>query len=209
MRFRPISPAALADEVAARATAREGRLRLFIDGAAPTAPATLADEIAQRLRVAGRPVMRVSTADFLRPASLRFERGRTDPDARYSDWLDVGGLRREVLDPQAAGGSGRVLPRLWNARTDRSARADYVEVPADGVVIVDGEFLLGQGLPGELTVHLWLSPGALARRLAAEEHWALPAFARYEREARPLYLADVGVRADDPLRLAVLDEAPR
>lgn len=43
--------------------------------------------------------MRISADDFLRPASLRFERGKQDPDARYTDWLDLGALRREVLDP--------------------------------------------------------------------------------------------------------------
>jgi hypothetical protein len=172
---------------------------VIIDGAAPTSPGTLADEIAARLRVAGRPVVRVSASDFLRPASLRFERGRTDSDARYSDWLDADGLRREVLDPR----THRVLPRLWNAETDRSARADYVPVPPEGVVILDGEFLLGRGFPAEFTVHLWLSAQAMSRRLAADEQWACPAFARYEREVRPLYVADVGVRADDPSRLAV------
>ncbi|WP_436500866.1 uridine kinase [Actinokineospora sp. HUAS TT18] len=205
MRFRAVSPAALAAEVADRIAGHPGLTRVLIDGAGPSSPATLADEIAELVRVAGRAVTRVSAGDFLRPASLRFERGRTDPDARYSEWLDVSGLRREVLELAA---SGKVLPRLWNAATDRSARAGYVAVPADGVVIVDGEFLLGQGLPAELTVHLWLSAGALRRKLAAEEQWALPAFARYDLEARPLYLADFGVRADDPLRLAVLDESP-
>ncbi len=42
------------------------------------------------LQVRGRPVLRASAEDFLRPASLRLERGRTAPDAFYLDRLDRG-----------------------------------------------------------------------------------------------------------------------
>lgn len=206
VRFRPLSPAALVDEVSALVADRPDITRVIIDGAPPTRPDVLADDLGERLRLLGRPVLRIAAADFRRAASLRFERGRTDPDARYDDWLDAGALRREVLDPMGPGGSRRVLPRLWNAETDRAARADYVDLA--GVVLVDGELLLGRGLPHDYSVHLWLSAPALARKLPESEHWALPAFARYDAEVRPLYIADTGVRADDPLRLAVLDDAP-
>lgn len=206
VRFRPLSPAALVDEVSALVADRPDITRVIIDGAPPTRPDVLADDLGERLRLLGRPVLRIAAADFRRAASLRFERGRTDPDARYDDWLDAGALRREVLDPMGPGGSHRVLPRLWNAETDRAARADYVDLA--GVVLIDGELLLGRGLPHDYSVHLWLSAPALARKLPESEHWALPAFARYDAEVRPLYIADTGVRADDPLRLAVLDDAP-
>lgn len=206
MRFRPVSPPALVDEVSALVADRPDITRVIIDGAPPTRPDVLADDLGERLRLLGRPVLRIAAADFRRAASLRFERGRTDPDSRYDDWLDAGALRREVLDPMGPGGSRRVLPRLWNAETDRAARADYVDLA--GVVLIDGELLLGRGLPHDYSVHLWLSAPALARKLPESEHWALPAFARYDAEVRPLYIADTGVRADDPLRLAVLDDAP-
>jgi hypothetical protein len=208
VRFRPLSPAALIDSVSAQVASRAGWVRVIIDGAQPTGADRLADDIGARLRLLGRQVLRVSAADFLRPASLRFERGKQDPDSRYDGWLDVGALRREVLEPLVPNGSGRVLPKLWNAETDRAARAEYVELPVGGVLLLDGEFLLGAGLPHEHAVHLWLSAPALARRLPEHDHWALPAFARYDSEVRPLYIADTGVRADDPLRLAVLDDAP-
>lgn len=207
VRFRPLSPPALVDEVSALVADRHDITRVIIDGAPPTRPDDLADDLAERLRLLGRPVLRVAAAGFRRAASLRFERGRADPDARYDDWLDAGALRREVLDPLGPGGSGRVLPALWNTDTDRAARADYVDL-SGGVVLIDGELLLGRGLPHDYSVHLWLSAPALARKLPESEHWALPAFARYDAEVRPLYIADTGVRADDPLRLAVLDDAP-
>lgn len=207
MRYRPISFERLADELADRILALPGTpwVRVAVDGATNTGP--LAEALTDPLRVGGRPVLRVSTVDFLRPASLRYERGRHDPDARYTDWLDEGALRREVLGPLEPGGNGMVLPALWDAERDRATRLERVTLPPGGVVIVDGELLLGRGLPFELTVHLSLSAGALRRRLPEHELWALPAFARYEEEVHPADVADVLVRADDPRHPAVLDPA--
>src|SRR5207249_3017547 len=115
------------------------------------------------MRLRGRPALRVSAGAFLRPASLRLERGRADPDVFYEDWLDARGLTREVLDPLAAGGTGRVLPALWDPVADRATRSAYVEVPPGGVLLLDGALLLGIGLPLDVTVHLAMSAAALAR----------------------------------------------
>ncbi|GAB3466159.1 nucleoside/nucleotide kinase family protein [Actinophytocola sediminis] len=209
MRLRPVSPDLLVDEVAERITRRPARrwTRVAVDGAGPAAPAEFADALGEALRLRGRAVVRVGAGDFLRPASLRFERGHTDPDARYDDWLDLGGLTRELLAPLEPGGTGRVLPSLWNAEADRASRAAYVELPAGGVLVVDGTLLLGRGLAFEHTVHLWISAPALARRMPAADAWMLPAFARYDAEVRPLLAADTGVRVDDAARPAVLDDA--
>jgi hypothetical protein len=205
MRFRPISPDLLVAEVAETVVTRSGEdwTRVAVDGAPPADPGAFADRLAEELRVRGRAVQRVSAVDFLRPASLRFERGRTDPDARYDDWLDVGALTREVFAPLAAGGSGRVLPSFWNAATDRATRAAYVDLPRGGVLVLDGELLLGRGLPLDCAVHLWLSPAALRRRM--DEEWALPAFERYHSTVRPLDRADFAVRMDDAARPALLE----
>jgi hypothetical protein len=205
MRFRPITPELLVTEVAELIITRPGDswTRVAVDGAPPTAPGEFADRLAAELRVLGRAVQRVSSADFLRPASLRYERGRTDPDARYDDWLDVGALNREVFGPLGPGGSGRILPTFWDTSTDRATRASYVELPVGGVLVLDGELLLGRGLPVDCAVHLWLSPGALRRQLVDE--WALPAFERYHSTVRPLDRADVAVRVDDAAHPAMLD----
>ena len=135
--------------------------------------------------------------DFLRPAGTRFEHGREDPDALRATWLDAGALRREVLEA-----AGTWLPRLWDAASDRSARASRRPVPGAAVLLVDGHFLLGRALPCDLAVHLALSPAALLRR--GVPAWQLPAFAAYDAEVRPGEVCDVLVRAEDPRRLAVL-----
>ena len=112
-RARPLTPAALVAELTERVAALPsvGRAtRVLIDGAPPSDPAGWAQALVEPLQVRGRPVLRASAEDFLRPASLRLERGRTDADAFYSDRLDLAALRRELLAPLGPGGSGRVLP---------------------------------------------------------------------------------------------------
>jgi len=154
----------------------------------------------------GRTTYVVDVRDFLRPASVRLERGRDDPDAYYEDWLDLAALRREVLDPVGEGGMGRILPTLWDAERDRATRSGYVDVPADAVVVVNGWFLLGSGLPFELTVHVALSGAARQRRAVADDAAReLPAWSRYDAEVRPSEWADLVIRADDPAHPALVD----
>lgn len=201
MQLTPITWPRLADALAARVAGGDPPgpwWRVAVDGAPAARPADLADALAAALPALGHPVLRVSASDFWRPASLRLEYGHEDVDAYYQLWLDTGALRREVLEPLGPGGSGRALPSLRDPRTDRSTRAEYVQLPPGGVLVLDGPLLLGQGLPLDLTVHLRLSPGALERRTEDSERWTLPAYERYAREALPEEAADVLVRADDP-----------
>ncbi len=200
MKVRSLTPETLVDELVERIDAlpRAEWARVVVDGAAPAEPGSLADALVDPLRARGRPVLRVSAADFLRPASVRLEHGRTDPDAFRRDWLDAGGLLREVLAPLEPGGSGKVLPSLWDAAADRASRASYVTLGEGGVLLLDGTLLLDRGLPVELTVHLWLSPGALNRKTAADQRWTLPAYDGYDPAA------DVLVRYDHPDRPALV-----
>lgn len=202
----PVSPALLPDLLAETILACEpGRpVRTAIDGSDSARAGELAAEVAERLRVAGRAPTLIDTRLFLRPASLRLERGRTDPDAYYDDWLDTAGLRREVLDPAGPGGSRQILESLRDPDRDRATRAPYQEIPVDAVVLVSGSFLLGRDLPFDLTVHIRQSAGALRRRIDPELRWTLPAFARYESEVAPAQIADIVVLADDPRHPALL-----
>jgi hypothetical protein len=199
---RPVATDRLADEVAdvveQAAASCSHVLRVAVDGHPATSPGSLADALVDPLRLHGRPVLRVSSQWFLRPASLRFEHGRTDPEAFYEDWLDVAALRRELLDPLGPDGSGQYLPTLWDPSTDRATRAQYESAPDGAVLILDGALLLGRGLPLDLTVHLRLSAAARERRTDEADRWALPAYDRYEREADPERTADVLIRFDDP-----------
>jgi len=144
---RPIAADRVADEVAAivdrAAAACPHVLRVAVDGHPAAGPDALADALVDPLRLVGRPVLRVGSGWFLRPASVRLERGQTDPDAFYDDRLDVAALRREVLDPLGPGGSGAYLPSLWDPSTDRATRSSYVPAPPNAVLIVDGRCCSG------------------------------------------------------------------
>jgi hypothetical protein len=204
---RSVSPDRLVDElvelIARRADTTDGWLRVALDGADAADPGRLADALVDPLRVLGHPVVRVRAKDQLRPASLRLERGRTDPDSFYEDWLDTDGLSREVLDPLEPGGSGRVRAVRWDAAADRAARTPAEVMPDGAVLLMSGPLLLGRWLAFDLTVHLELSPAALARRTPTDLEWTLPAYARYADEVDPAAVADMVVRLDDPRHPAV------
>ncbi|MFF2961413.1 uridine kinase [Streptomyces sp. NPDC057963] len=207
MRFEAITWERLAEAFAAHADALEPAdagpwLKVAVDGPPAARTGELAGRVAQALRVRGRAVLTVSTEGFLRPASLRYEYGKEDPDSYYDSWFDTGALWREVFGPLEAGGSGRVLPDLWDPVTDRATRSPYRPLPEGGVLVVHGPLLLGHWFPFDLSVHLRLSPGALRRRTEEGARWTLPAFARYEDEVAPGGRADAVVRADDPLHPA-------
>lgn len=206
MRVRPITPDLLVSELADRVEALSERWpKVAVDGAPQAGTGDFADALIEPLRIRGREVVRVCMADYLRPASLRLEHGRHDPEAYYQDWFDLDGLRREVLFPLSAQGNGQVLPALWDAEADRSPRLDRVQLSEGGVVVIDGPLMLGAGLPFDFTVHLWLPGPALGRRATESEQWKLPAFRRYSEEVGPERIADRLVRVDRPGRPAVVD----
>ena len=209
MQVRPVSFAVLVEELADELEGLASResdssLRVAVDGADAADPGRLADALVDPLRVRGRPAVRVDTRDFLRPASLRLEFGRTNPDSFYTGWFDEACLIREVLAPAGPGGSGRILERFWDAGLDRAARAPYRQLPPGATVLVSGPLLLGSGLPFDFSVHLELSAAALARRTPPELAWTLPAYRRYTGEVAPETFADVVVRLDDPRRPALV-----
>jgi hypothetical protein len=169
-----------------------------VDGPDVAEPLGLANAVADRLPVLGRPAAVVPADGFYRPASLRLEHGRTDPDARYTDWLDAGALAREVLDPIGPGGSGEYLPVLWDLERDRAARVPRRPLQPGGALVVAGAFLQGLGLAFDAVVHLRVAPAARRRRIPAEDAWQLPAYDRYDDEVDPAGLADAVVLADSP-----------
>jgi hypothetical protein len=179
-------------------------VRVGVDGPDVAAPEALARAVAGRLPERGRPAVVVPAAGFLRPASLRFEHGRTDPDARYTDWLDTGALAREVLDRVGPGGRGEYLPVLWDVERDRAARAPYQAMPPRGVLLVPGALLQGVGLALDVVVHLRVAPAARRRRTPEDRAWELPAFDRYDDEVDPAALADAVVLADRPAHPALV-----
>jgi hypothetical protein len=200
-RVEPVSATLLVERVTDLVLARAGLpsgagapLRLLVDGHPSAEPGRLADALVAPLEAAGRPVARVSVGDFLRPRSLRFERGREDADSLLDDRIDVGALNREVLTRVVE--RREYLPSLRDADTDRATRAHYVDAAPGTVVVLDGALAVGRGLDLDVVVHLALKPTTLRRRTPPDEAWALPAWERYAREIEGA--PDLVVRVDHP-----------
>ena len=211
----PLTPPALADRLAALLAAvppepGAAALRVAVDGpdagAVPDArwppPWPTGCPRSAGRRSSSRPT------GFYRPASLRLEHGRTDPDARYTDWLDAGALAREVLDPVGPGGAGRATCRRCgtSSATARPGRGPGRCRPA-GCCSCPARCCRASG---------WRSTSSStcgsARRPAggwtpAEQAWELPAFDRYDDEVDPPALADAVVLADHPDRPALVAAA--
>ena len=197
----PLTPDGVVEAVAARADEYDGIRRVCIDGAPATDPHTLGARVVEVLS-ARRPAVHVNADLFWRPAGQRYEYGKRDVQAYLETWLDVDALRREVLESVEVRGS--VLPGLRDPLTDRSLRLAPVELGEDAVVVVTGSTLLGRWLPFELSVHLRMSPTALARRTPEVDQWMLDAFAQYAVDVSPETVADLVVRCDDPLHPALV-----
>lgn len=196
-RVEPVSTALLVERLVGLVLGRasdDEPVRLLVDGHPTARPDALADALVAPLEAAGRPTARVSVRDFLRPRSLRFERGREDPDSLLDDRIDVGALNREVLARVAE--RHEYLPSLRDPDTDRATRAAYIDAAPGTVVLLDGTLAAGRGLDVDLTVHLELKPGTLRRRTPPEDAWALPAWDRYLREIEGV--PDLVVRVDHP-----------
>jgi hypothetical protein len=192
--IRPSTPAGVVEAVVSMLDRRPGRVRLAVDGAPAAEPGRLAALVAVGL--SPRPALHVRADHFWRPASLRLENGRHNPDSWLDSWLDDAALRREALDSFLQ--TGRVLPSLRDPETDRSTRGTAVELPGNALLIVSGSVLLGRNLPFDLAIHLHMSSAALERRTPPDQAWTLPALARYSTERHPDDLADLVVRLDDP-----------
>lgn len=206
MRVDPVTHEVLVSRLVALIAGRPATsaVRVLVDGHPSTRPGALADALVDPLRAAGRPTARIRVEDFWRPASLRLEMGRHDPDSLLDGWIDVGALNREVLSAVGPEGQGRYLPSLRDPVTDRSTRAEYVDAPRGLVVLLDGSLAMGRWLDVDLTVHLSLRTSTIARRTADEDRWTLEAYTRYIEEVEPETTADVAVRVDDARRPAML-----
>lgn len=201
--FRSIDPDALPGELATYLTSRAGVVRVAVDGAAATDPDGLAARLLEPVQARGRAAVHIRADAFWRDAALRLEYGHTDEYSLVHSWLDYDALRREVLDPLGPDGTRRYLSSLRDPVTNRATREPPRDAAPGTVVVISGQFLLGHGLPFDRTIHLSVSPGALARMTTAELAWTLPAFDRYDAEVAPQRLADVVIRMNHPNRPAI------
>jgi uridine kinase len=116
--------------------------RVAIEGVDAAGKTTLADELEPLLVARGRSVLRATVDDFHRPRSERHRRGPTSPEGYYRDAFDYEALRRELLVPLGPGGGGRYRTRIFDRLADAPVSDPPAVAPSDGVLLVDGVFLL-------------------------------------------------------------------
>ncbi|MEU7629350.1 hypothetical protein AB0C34_05110 [Nocardia sp. NPDC049220] len=202
-RFLPITRDGLVDQVVRRVLVSHTHTVIAVEGADAAEPATLAAEVATALRHIGRSADVVSLHDYVRPAALRMEFGRTDEMSYRTAWFDYAALRREVVD--ALRHHDRWLPALWDEATDRSARVPIRTALPVTTILIAGPMLAGRHLDADLTLRLDMSDAALRRTTPPETEWTIAALLRHDRE-NP-YSPTFFVRWDHPGRPALrIDE---
>jgi uridine kinase len=190
-----------------------------IDGMPAVGKSTLAAELGAVVEGAGRPVVRVAYDDFHQPREVRHRRGRLSAEGYLEDSYDPTALRRLVLDPVARG-ERSVRTGSYDLAADEPRSPDPVEVARNGIVLVEGEFLLVPELADrwDLAVLLVADPATiLSRALVRDADLGTPdevrelylrrylaAWALYEERYDPWARADVVIDLSDPEEPRVL-----
>ncbi len=145
-----------------------GPALVAIDGASGTGKSTFADELARTLERGGRTVVRAGIDSFHRPRAERYQLGPESAEGYYRDSHDLAGVRRELLDPFAAG-AGSFRRAIFDEPSDQPLTEPAERVPSDGVLVFDGLFLHRPELVDMWTLSIFLV--ADARREAAWQEY--------------------------------------
>ncbi len=222
---------AVLDLVAAAATTTPvggGRRLIAVDGASGTGKSTFADELGRTLETRGIPVVRASIDSFHRPRSERYRLGADSPIGYYRDSHDLAAVQQNLLQPFIVG-TGFYLRALFDEPSDRRIDEPAEPVPAAAILVFDGLFLLRPELFAywslsvfliaerrrEATWNKYLTNGLperadlrtkeiAARTERSRRSRYLDGQALYEREARPVALANFVINNDDLTRPQVI-----
>jgi uridine kinase len=133
-----------------------GRLRVAIDGLTAAGKTSLGHELAERIRVAGRPVLRASLDDFKRPWREAHLYDRTSGEGYYRNAFDYTAVTTLLLEPCGPRGSGRCALCSIDPLTQRDHSSVVVHAPADAVLIVDGVFAFRPQINEYWDLRIWL-----------------------------------------------------
>lgn len=147
------------------------RVRVGIDGFTAAGKTSLGHEIAGRVADTGRVVMRASLDDFKRPWKEAHLYDRLSGEGYYRNAFDSEATRRLLLDPAAPNGSGCVALCSIDPITQVDHSATLVDLPTDGVLIVDGVFAFRPQLNPCWDLRIWVhvDPELSVRRGTARD----------------------------------------
>jgi uridine kinase len=182
-----------------------GRLRVAVDGPTAAGKTSLGHELAEAISAAGRAVLRATLDDFKRPWNERHLYDRVSGEGYYRNAFDYAAVRRLLLEPFGAGEPGRVALCAIDPLTQID-HSDVVDVPPDGVLIVDGVFAFRPEIDAFWDFRIWVDVDeeeSLRRGAERDHDWAgseaeaihreryLPAVRLYIDLVGPQGLADV------------------
>ncbi len=175
---------------------RDRPTRVLIDGRSAAGKTTFASTLGARLASSGREVLTVHFDDF-HPVGYRARGSSAYTPARYlEDGFEFGAFERLVLAPTTPGGSRRVMRALPGAFDDRPNGA--TQLAEDGVLLVEGAFLLKPALRAWWDFAIWLDISfetMVERAVARDVSWVgdpAKVRARYEgfwKQTHSLYEA--------------------
>ncbi|HEX4518536.1 MAG TPA: AAA family ATPase [Gaiellaceae bacterium] len=156
-----------------RAIAPHGETVLVgIDGRGGSGKSTLASDLARMLQCA----LVVEFDDFYRTSHERSQPG--DEVGGDFDWRR---LRAQLLEPLTTGTAGRYRRYDW----ERDTLAEWHEVPAGGVVIVEGNYVTRPELRGYFDLKIWVEAAYEVRLRRGLERDGEEARARWVEEWMP------------------------
>jgi uridine kinase len=211
---------------AIEALPRHRPCRVGIDGRSGAGKTMLADAMADRLEAIGRECLRASLDDFHRPGHQQREKaGGFTPKEYLREGYDYAKIRELLLDPLGPRGTRHCRLDYWNSHDDQPFPEDWLDVPPDAILIVDGVFLHTPELRDHWDFSIWLdvdwqstllraarrdgtrgSPGDLMRD-AYKTGW-MPRHLWYEEALHPRDRVDMIIDNSDVERPYVV-RAPR
>jgi uridine kinase len=115
-----------------------------IDGAGKT---SFANELAPHIAAQGRSVIRASVDGFHNPRSVRYRRGKDDPQGFFLDSYDYSSLKQHLLQPFRTGAAEAQTAR-FDHKTDKEVATATVRPDPRAVLLIDGIFLHRDELRG-------------------------------------------------------------
>lgn len=135
---------------------RHHPLRLLISGAGAVGKTTLAGELAVSLTTLGRSVAHASIDDIYLPNRFNPQQEKPLKVQYIEDIFDYPSLIDKALSPCGPNGHRRVHHLIPDTEHNQVRAEAYTQLPEDGVLIVEGVFLMQPSLQHHWDFTLWL-----------------------------------------------------
>lgn len=117
-------------------------IRVAIDGIDAAGKTIFADDLGRTLEGLGKHVIRASIDGFHNPRSIRYARGRYNPEGYYLDSFNYRVLLDEILTPLGPEGDRSFRKAFFDYKNNKKLELEKQRASKDSILIFDGIFLL-------------------------------------------------------------------